>query len=141
MKITETISAFGHENIWAIHRSTLEITRKKDVSKRGDCIIAASADKGFVDLSLEFKRALTQESAKLAVWIAAGGIVEIVKAFGSSRLILSHPTDIVVRKSSYVCERTLAINADKAAIDLARRLVKKLKNPTQNLKITLVVEV
>ena len=42
---------------------------------------------------------------------------------------MSHPTDMVVRKSGYICGRTLAINADKAACDLSRALVEKLKNP------------
>jgi len=64
-----------------------------------------------------------------------------VKAFGSSRLILSHPTDIVVRKSDFICHRTLAVKADKAACDLSRALVEKLKNPEQVVKITLTVEV
>ncbi|MDX1814121.1 MAG: DUF371 domain-containing protein, partial [Candidatus Bathyarchaeia archaeon] len=43
------------------------------------------------------------------------------------------------RKSDYVCSRTLAIHADKAAQDLSRGLVEKLKNPKQKMKITLEV--
>jgi len=77
----------------------------------------------------------------MTMLIEAGGIVEAVNAFGSPRLILKHPTDIVVRKSSYVCNRTLAIKADKAACDLSRKLVERLKDPKQKVKITLTVEV
>jgi hypothetical protein len=73
--------------------------------------------------------------------IEAEDTVEVVNAFGSARLILMHPTDMVVRKSNYVCSRTLAIQADKAACDLSRKLVKKLKNPKQKVKITLTVNV
>jgi hypothetical protein len=73
--------------------------------------------------------------------IEAGDIVEVVNAFGSVRLILTHPTDMVVRKSNYICNRTLAIRADKAACDLSRRLVEKLKNQKQKVKITLTVKV
>jgi hypothetical protein len=73
--------------------------------------------------------------------IEAGDIVEVVNAFGSVRLILTHPTDMVARKSNYICSRTLAIRADKAACDLSRRLVEKLKNQKQKVKITLTVNV
>jgi len=73
--------------------------------------------------------------------IEADNLKEVVSAFGSPKLILSHPTDMVVRKSSYVCDRTLAVKADKAACDLSRKLVEKLRNPRQKVKITLTVKV
>lgn len=141
MEVKEVIVARGHENIRAAHRSTLEITRESELSRRGDCIIAVSADKTLKDLSLKFKKCLLLEKAEVAILVEADGVVEVVKAFGSPKLILNHPTDIVVRKSDYICTRTLAIKADKAAFDLSRRLVEKLKNPWQKVKITLTVTV
>ena len=65
---------------------------------------------------------------------------ETVKAKGSPQLQFTHQTDLVVRKSSYVCGRTLAIDADKAAIDISRELVEKLKDPKQTIKVTLTAE-
>jgi hypothetical protein len=53
---------------------------------------------------------------------------------------LTHPADMVIRKSDYVCSRTLAINADKAAFDLPKRIVDKLKDPKQKVKITLTAK-
>ena len=141
MEITEIIFAYGHENIQATHKSTLEITKENQLSKKGDCIIAVSADKTTADLSPEFKDKLQKENSKITMLIKAGEIVETVNAFGSPRLILTHPKDMVVRKSSYVCSRTLATRADKAAWDLSRKLVEKLRNPKQKVKITLVVKV
>jgi hypothetical protein len=44
---------------------------------------------------------------------------------------------MVVRKSSYVCARTLAVKADKAAADLSRDIVQKLRDPAQKVKVTL----
>jgi len=140
MKTTETILAYGHENIQATHKSTLEITTEAQVSKRADCIIAVSADKAMSDLSLRFKEHLRKEKAEITMLIEAGGVTEVVNAFGSPRLILTHPTDIVVRKGSYICSRTLAIQADKAACDLSRKVVEKLSNPRQKVKITLIVK-
>ena len=140
MEVTEIILARGHENIQALHKTTFEITKEKQVSAKGDCIIAVSADKALSDLSLRFKKTLCRERAKLTVLIEAGGEADIVKAYGSPRLILDHPTDIVVRKSSYICNRTLAIQADKAACDLSRKLVERLRDPKRKVKITLTVE-
>jgi len=141
VQLTELIIAHGHKNVKATHKSTFEITKDEELSDRGDCIIAVSADKGLFDLKPEFKELLRIENARLTIVIDAGGVAEIVKAFGSPRLSLSHPTDIVVRKSDYICHRTLAVKADKAACDLSRVLVERLKNPKQVVKITLTVEV
>jgi hypothetical protein len=140
MKITETILARGHRNVQSTHKSTLEITKDDTLSKRGDCIIAVSADKVLADLSPQFKETLRGENSKITILIEAGDITEKVNAYGNPRLILSHPTDMVVRKSSHICSRTLAIKADKAACDLSRELVERLKNREQ-IKITLTVKV
>jgi hypothetical protein len=141
MEITEVALAFGNRNILATHRTTLEITRETQLSKKGDCIIGVASNRALVDLSQEFKRSLRKENAKITILIEAEDIMEVVNAFGSSQLILTHPKDIVVRKSDYICNRTLAIKADKAACDLSRNLVEKLKNPKQKVKIALTVKV
>jgi hypothetical protein len=72
--------------------------------------------------------------------VEADGVIERVRACGSALLTLSHATDIVVRKSSFISDRTLAIGADKAACDFSRKLVRKLRSPEQQVKITLTVE-
>jgi len=141
VEVTETILAYGHENIQATHRTTLEITKEHRLSKKGDCVIAVSANKATADLSIEFKENLHKENAKVTMLIEAGEVVEVVNTFGSPQLILTHPKDMVVRKSNYICSRTLAIRADKAAWDLSRKLVQKLRDPKQKVKITLAVKV
>lgn len=141
MNMMEVVLAYGHGNIQAMHRSTLEITKKTRLSRRGDCIIAVSADKALADLSLAFKDSLRSRNAKMTVLIETGEAVEVVKAMGSPRLVLTHRTDMVVRRSDYICDRTLAIKADKAAYDLSRELAEKLRNPNQEVKITLTVDV
>ena len=138
-EIREVIFAQGHENILSTHKTTLEFTKDQHLSKKGDCIVAVAADKALADLSAEFKQKLRNTHAKLIIIIEAGEIFEQFNAQGSARLILSHPTDMVIRKSDYVCSRTLAVRAEKAACDLSRDFVEKLKNRKQTVKITLVV--
>jgi hypothetical protein len=137
--VTETFHAFGHENVRATHRSTLEFTKDAHLSRMGDCIVAVSAEKGLAELSDEFKESLRRPNAKLTITIEADGVTEQIHANGSPNLLLTHPSDMVVRKSSHVDSRTLAVGADKAACDLSRALVKRLRDSEQKAKITLTV--
>jgi hypothetical protein len=137
-KIREVVFGYGHENIQATHKTTLEFTKDTHLSRKGDCIIAVAADKALADLSADFKERLRKTHVRLTILIEVNGIIEKVNAQGSPQLILTHPTDMVIRKSDYLCNRTLAVYADKAAQDLSRELVEKLKNPKQRVKITLV---
>jgi hypothetical protein len=139
VELTEVVTAYGHKNIQATHKSTFEITKEKELSKRGNCIIATSADKGLNELNERFREGLRRENSKLTIFIEAEGLSEVVNAYGSPLLVLTHPADMVVRKSSYVCGRTLAIRADKAACDLSRELVEKLRSPNVKVRIKLTV--
>ena len=65
---------------------------------------------------------------------------EIVNAYGSPDLQFTHMTDMVIRKSAYICDRTLALGSDKAAIDFSRKLVERIKDSTQLIKITLIAK-
>jgi uncharacterized protein len=124
---SELIRARGHHNVLSMHRNTFEFTKEEHLTPRGDCIVAVAADKTMADLSEEFKAALRKEGATLKITIECGGRSETIIAYGSPNLILTHPTDFVVRKTDYICPRTLAVRAQKAAKDLDRALVGKLK--------------
>jgi uncharacterized protein len=136
---TEIILAQGHKNIKASHHSTLEITKDSYLSAMGDCIIAVGANKGLNDLNIEFKKCLRKPNAKLSILVEVDGLIEVVSARGSENLSLLHPTEMVIRKSDFVSDRTLAVHADKAACNLSRELIKKLTNPAQTVKITLEI--
>jgi len=138
--VTVVFSARGHENIEATHKTTFEVTKETTLTKQGDCIIAVEASKAAADLPFEFKEAARKEGAQITVTIEAGELREVVKAKGSPQLQFMHPTDLVVRKSGYVCGRTLAIRADKAASDFSRELVEKMKDSSQEITVTLAVE-
>lgn len=126
MESVEVIKARGHANIRATHGKTLEVTKETHLTPRGDCIIAVGADRGLGELEGEFKNALRNPNAVLEMTIECGGLEDKVTAYGHPKLTLNHPTDMVVRKSEFVCDRTLAVRADKAAADLNRKLVEKL---------------
>lgn len=124
---TEKIIARGHKNVLAWHRTTFEVTCEDHLTEQGDCILAVGADKAMLGLSQEFKDALRRDDAILEFFIRCGDAFEKSTAHGSPHLILSHPTDLVIRRSDFICPRTLAIKADKAAIDFSRELIKNLQ--------------
>ncbi|ADG13353.1 Protein of unknown function DUF371 [Methanocaldococcus infernus ME] len=120
------IKAKGHRNVSARHKGTIEITKEDYLTPTGDCIIGISADKSMLDFPEEFKE-LLRRAKKIVVEIEVDGIKERIEGEGHKELILEHPTDIVIRKSSYICPRTLMIKANKGAKDINREIVKKLK--------------
>ena len=139
-KIVEVIHAFGHENIRSRHPTTIMFTKERSVTQRGNCVVAVGADKSVADLSAEFKDALRQPSAKLSILLEVDGLVGQINACGSPELTLNHPNDLVIRKSEFTSDRTLAVKADKSSSDLSKAVVEKLKNPKQKVTLTLTVE-
>jgi hypothetical protein len=139
-KRVEVIHACGHPNIVSSHPTTIMITKERQVTKRGNCIVAVDADKSVADLSIEFKNALRKPNAKLTIQLEVDGLMGQINAYGSPELTLNHPNDLVIRKSEFFSDRTLAVKADKASGDLSKAVVEKLKNPIQKVTLTLTVE-
>ena len=124
--LRETIRATGHFNVTARHKTTFEITKESLLTPQGDCIIAVSADRGLKDFSEDFRNALKKADSVLEIRMECCGIEEKIIARGHPDLSYTNHEEMVVRKSSFICGRTLAINADKASCDLGRDFVKKL---------------
>jgi len=137
--VKEEINAFGHKNIAASHTTTFEITKAAELEKEGDCIIAVKADKACADLNKELRNAL-KEAKRVEITIEAEGVSDVVMAYGSPALRMRHVEDIVVRKSDYIDDRTLAILADKSASELKQELVEELRKPNTKVKIILEIK-
>ncbi len=139
--LIEKVIAYGHKNITAKHRSTLEITKDREISKRADCIIGVKANKGLADFSEEFKRLARRDDAVIKVVLEVDGVRDVIVGRGSRKLTFRHEKDIVVRKSSYTCDRTLMIKANKASIDIDERIKRAMQNPNKKLTVYVMVEV
>ena len=138
MPLRETFKAWGHPNVRSTHRTTLMTTTDDHLSTRGDCIIAVSAEKGLRDLNPRIKEAIRREGSSVRLLIETEGKTFTVHGFGDPRLTLSHPSDMVIRKSSYICDRTLMIMADKAACDIDNSMIELLRK--ENCQISLTIE-
>ena len=123
------IEFFGHENIRSNHSRTIEITKESELSLRGDCIVGVRAKYSCSDLPDELKKKMQDPTSVIELTLRVGDQEFTVMGRGSSDLILTHEEDIVIRKSNFVCPRTLAINCDKASDLIPRNMVKSLQNP------------
>lgn len=139
-RATEYVCAHGHDLITAKHETTFEFTKDVFLTNRGDCIIAVGA-KGTKELSEDFKRLASIDSAKITIKMEVDGINEMAIGKGNRELKFNHPTDMVVRKSSYICPRTLMIRSNKSAFDLDREFIRRLKNSKSTINIVIIVEV
>ena len=118
---------YGHENVLATHHSTLEFTKDNHLTKKGDCIIGVKADFSYEELM-----ELTKKE-NITIVISIDELREEVHAKVNRNF--NHKHEIVIRKNDFISTRTLGIKADKAAIDLNKKLIEKLKNPHTNAMV------
>ncbi len=140
MRIVEELFAQGHPNIRAKHPTTFEVTKDRELTRRGDCVIGVNAGKGLRDLSSEFKDLCRHDESRIVVELEAAGIAEVIVGRGSRKLTLSHSSELVARKSSYTSDRTIMIMADRAACDLSRGLIDALTSSATRLRVRITVE-
>jgi hypothetical protein len=120
------IKAKGHKLIKATHKSTLEITKDNYLTEEGDCIIGVNANYSVKDLPEDLKDHLLNEG-KIKIIIKVDDLIDSIIAYGSRNLLLTNDRSIVIRKSNYIDDRTLAINSNKSAIDIDKKLIEKLR--------------
>jgi len=126
---TERILFHGHPMVRSQHPTTIEITTEEHLSEKGDCIVGVGADKGCYQLDERLKAALREAGSKVLVRILVGPETFELRAEGDPRLELSHPREVVIRKSRFLSGRTLAVGADAAARDVPRSIVEMLTSP------------
>lgn len=125
--MAHTLRFHGHPNIRSTHRTTTEITTEPHLSVRGDCIVGVTADSGCASLPDTIKKGLRNPDSSVRISIMVGDARFDITGRGDARLTLTHPHDIVIRKSTFVCSRTLAVCCDMASADMPRSMVRDLQ--------------
>jgi hypothetical protein len=134
MVILETISVYGHENILCTHRTTIEITKEKRLTTKGNCIIGINASKGCFDLNPSLKKKI-KNGIKIKITLKSANLQDSFHGFGNKDLRLLDKNDMVFRKSNFICDRTVLINCTKSSHEINRELIEKLKIPGKKLSI------
>lgn len=132
------IMAYGHPELLATHRTTIELTKDNHLTTQGNCIVGVGASAGCTDLPAVLKNAI-HDGATISVHLQVGLLADEFYGIGDPNLPLTHPRDIVFRTSSFICPRTILIRCTKAARDIERNLIIALRNPGQEFVVTLTV--
>ncbi len=117
-------TAYGHPNITSTHPKTLEFTRDDELTVKGDCIIGVKADYRLG----EMEQVLKKERLRMTIKVGDKMVVvlgKVNKGFNADK-------EMVLRRTEFLSERTLAIKTDKAAIDFLD-IVERLRNPGQKI--------
>jgi hypothetical protein len=110
------------------HPTTIEVTTDDHLTPRGDCIVGVGASSGCAQLDPRVKEGLRTRGSRVTIRLAVGNHAFEVRAEGDPRLELSHLSDIVIRRSDFASDRTLAVHADAAAKDIPREMVRVLRD-------------
>ncbi len=128
--ISDEIIFKGHTNVQSLHSRTIEITKDKDLTLNGDCIIGVEANKSCQDLSPEIKEKIKKNNSLIEIELIVEPYSFIIKGNGNDNLLLSNHEDIVLRKSKFICDRTLSINCNFSSLDIPREIIEILKYPS-----------
>lgn len=123
------VTFHGHPMVRSAHPTTIEVTTEDHLTPRGDCIVGVGASSGCAQLDPRVKEGLRRKGSRVTIRLVVGSLVFEVKAEGDPRLELSHPSDIVIRRSDFISDRTLAVRADASAKDIPRGMVRLLREP------------
>ncbi len=140
MKHTVQFRAKGHPNVRSRHKTTLMTTMEDHLTPRGDCIIAVGAETGLAQLPEDIKEAARNPETRITFTLQAGEHVFETTGRGAPELTYTDKIDMVARKSSYTCGRTLMIGCDKAAVDIPMGLIEMLQDPETVVTVTLTYE-
>lgn len=126
MEAQEFVRCRGHPLVLGTHPTTFEVTREDHLTENGNCIIGIGADKGCAGLSAAFRAMLARDDAVLLTRLECGGVVSEITSRGSVWMTLDHPSDMVWRRSTFVCGRTIGISSDNVAATLPGELIRNL---------------
>jgi hypothetical protein len=138
MEKQEIIRCRGHPLVLGTHPTTFEVTCEEHLTGKGNCIIGVAADKGCAGLSADFKKVLAHDDAVLVTRLSAGNAEVEVQSRGAAHLPLDHPADMVWRRSTFTCGRTIGICSDRVAATLPRELIAALRDG-EEMTVTLTV--
>jgi hypothetical protein len=126
--VQDEVIFYGHPNIRSLHAKTIEITKDEHLTPRGDCIIGVKANKACADLDESFKHRLKSNLSVIKIEVMVGDESFIISGRGDERLSMLNSNDIVIRKTNFVCPRTMSVLCDKASSDMPRKLVRILQD-------------
>ncbi|TLY07779.1 MAG: DUF371 domain-containing protein [Thaumarchaeota archaeon] len=136
----DEVTFYGHPNVRSLHSKTVEITRDDHLTLRGDCIIGVRASKACADFDQNLRRRLRSNDSVVRIEIMVGDESFLINGKGDERFTLQNPHDIVIRKTGFVCPRTMSVRCDRASSDVPRKMVRMLQDTEERGIFRITVE-
>lgn len=138
--VQDEVTFYGHPNVRSLHSKSIEITKDGYLTPKGDCIIGIKANKACTDLEESIRRGLKSSLAIVKIEVIVDDESFIIKGRGDERLTMLNPQDIVIRRTNFVCPRTMSVLCDKASSDMPRELVRLLQHQEQKGLFRITIE-
>ena len=138
--VQDEVTFYGHPNVRSLHSKSIEITKDGYLTPKGDCIIGIKANKACTDLEESIRRGLKSNSAIVKIEVIVDDESFIIKGRGDERLTMLNPHDIVIRRTNFVCPRTMSVLCDKASSDMSREVVRLLQHQEQKGIFRITIE-
>ena len=123
-----SFNIYGHKNILSLNQNSLEFTKDKDLTLNGDCIVGVNSD-----FKLNEIKSLIKEYDTIKIRIISDDLIEEIMCNVNKNFNSDH--EIVVRRSNFISDRTLGINADKSSFEINRKIINKLKDSSNIVKV------
>ena len=127
---TLEFKVWGHKNLLGKHKNTLEFTKDKELSLKGDCIIGVGADFDLVKL-----KKFLAKTEKIKMTLTVNKLTEEILFEVNHHFNDAH--EIVIRLGEFKSNRTLGTHASKSAKMINRKIIKLMQNPKQRMVIKL----
>lgn len=125
-----SFTAWGHINLLATHKNTLEFTKDKELSKTGDCIVGVRAN--FKATSM---KKIVNSCSKIKLTMRVGNHEEVFIADSNKEFSDEH--ELVLRRSNFLSERTIGNYVNRTSLDIDRKTAKLMQNPKQKIEVTI----
>lgn len=126
--VQDEVTFYGHPNVQSLHGKTVEITKEEHLTLRGDCIIGVRANKACTSLDESLRHRLASSGSMVRIEIMVGSESFTINGRGDRGFTLQNPHNIVIRKTSFVCPRTISVRCDGASSDVPRNMVRMLQD-------------
>ncbi len=122
---------YGHPNTRCTHKTTLEFTKDSNITPRGNCILGVKAS-----FKPDKLTRFIEENKKAPLFrVYIGGGKRKTEIIGKLNPDFRADNEIVLRKSDFKSKRTLLVKCNKAAEDIEKKVINKIRCPEKKLKI------
>ena len=123
-------TCYGHPSLLATHNSTLEFTKDKNLTTKGNCIVGIRCD--FDEKKIT---AFAQKYDTAEITLRIGEEQYTFTSSLNKNFLDAH--ELVFRRTEFTSPRTLGVRCTTTAQMIPRTMMQQMKNPKQTMMVEL----